>query len=89
MAQWPKTVRGKLFYIALAVVIVPLTVWFVMTLPSLFLWGLAAIALAIVALALWRRRRESVRERAWVGEFSFGDVVARRRAEEKLELAAP
>jgi hypothetical protein len=88
MAQWPKTVRGKLFYLSLAVVIVPLAVWFVITLPSLFLWGLAAIALSIVALSLWRRRIDSARERAWVGEFSFGDVVRRRRAEEALEVAA-
>ncbi|HWL90542.1 MAG TPA: hypothetical protein VNP90_04180 [Actinomycetota bacterium] len=87
MAQWPKTVRGKLFYVSLAVVVVPLAVWFVMTLPSLFLWGLAAVALAIVALVLWRRRVEIARERAWVGGFSFGDVVARRHAAE-VELTS-
>jgi hypothetical protein len=88
MAQWPKTVRGKLFYISLTVVVVPLAVWFLMTLPSLFLWGLGAVGLASVALVLWRRRLESARERAWVGEFSFGDVVARRRADEALEVAS-
>ena len=88
MAQWPKTVRGKLFYLSLAAVGVPLIVWFLLTLPSLFLWGLGFIALASVALYAWRRRIDSVRERAWVGEFSFGDVVRRRRAEEALEVAA-
>ncbi|MDP9118713.1 MAG: hypothetical protein M3M93_00345 [Actinomycetota bacterium] len=88
MAQWPKTVRGKLFYVALAAVVVPLLVWFVATLPSLFLWAIAGVALASVALYAWRRRVESARERAWVGEFSFGDVVRRRRAEEALEVAA-
>ncbi len=88
MAQWPKTVRGKLFYVSLAVVVVPLAGWFLMTLPGVFIWGLAAIAVGIVALLLWRRRLESARERAWVGEFSFGDVVARRRAKDKVELAS-
>ena len=88
MARWPKTVRGRLFYISLAAVGVPLVVWFVLTLPSLFLWALAVVALASVALYAWRRRIDSVREQAWVGEFSFGDVVRRRRAEEALEVAA-
>jgi uncharacterized membrane protein YfcA len=88
MARWPKTVRGRLFYISLAAVGVPLAVWFVLTLPSLFLWALAVLALASAALYAWRRRIDSARERAWVGEFSFGDVVRRRRAEEALEVAA-
>ena len=88
MAQWPKTVRGKLFYISLAVVVVPLFVWFVATLPGFMLWALAGIALASVALFVWRRRIEAGRERDWVGEFSFGDVVRRRRAKEALEVAA-
>jgi hypothetical protein len=88
MAQWPKTVRGKLFYISLAAVAVPLLLWFVVTLPGFVLWALAAIALASVALFVWRRRIEAGRERDWVGEFSFGDVVRRRRAKEALEVAA-
>lgn len=88
MAQWPKTVRGKLFYIALAAVVVPLLVWFVATLPGFVLWALGSIALASAALFVWRRRIEAGRERDWVGEFSFGDVVRRRRAEEALEVAA-
>jgi hypothetical protein len=88
MAQWPKTVRSKLFYISLAAVVVPLLVWFVATLPGFVLWALAAIAFASVALFVWRRRVEAGRERDWVGEFSFGDVVRRRRANEALEVAA-
>jgi hypothetical protein len=88
MARWPKAVRGKLFYISLAAVAVPLVVWFVLTLPNIFLWAIAVVALASGALYLWRRRVESARERAWVGEFSFGDVVSRRRAEEALNVAA-
>jgi hypothetical protein len=88
MARWPQTVRGKLFYISLAAVTAPLVVWFVLTLPSLFLWALGVVAIASLVLDAWRRRVESARERAWVGEFSFGDVVRRRRAEEALEVAA-
>ena len=89
MAHWPKTVSGNLFTFALAVVVVPLLVWFFITLPGVVIWGLAAVALAAVALVIWRRRVEAARERAWVGEFSFADVVARRRAAEELELATP
>ena len=88
MARWPKTVRGKLFYISLAAVVGPLLLWFVATLPSLFLWAIGGVALTSLILYAWRRRVESARERAWVGQFSFGDVVRRRRAEEALEVAA-
>ncbi|MBA3737193.1 MAG: hypothetical protein H0W97_01350 [Actinobacteria bacterium] len=89
MVHWPKTVSGNLFTIGLAVVVVPLLVWFFVTLPGFVLWGLAAAVVASVALVIWRRKVEAARERAWVGEFSFGDVVARRRAAEELELATP
>ena len=89
MAHWPKTVSGNLFTFGLAMIVVPLLVWFLITLPSLFIWGLGAVALASVVLVLWRRRLEAARERAWVGEFSFGDVVRRRRAAEELELVTP
>ena len=75
MAHWPKTVSGNLFTFGLIVVVVPLLVWFVVTLPSVVLLGIAAVALVAVALVIWRRRLEAARERAWVGEFSFGDVV--------------
>lgn len=88
MAQWPRTARGNLFDISLAAVVVPPLVWFVATLPGFVLWALAFIALASVALFVWRRKVEGGRERGWVGEFSFGDVVRRQRAEEALEVAA-
>jgi hypothetical protein len=88
MAHWPKTISGNVFTIALAIIVIPILVWFLITLPALFLWGLAGAVLACVALAVWRRRVEAARERSWVGEFSFGDVVRRRRAEEALEVAA-
>jgi membrane protein implicated in regulation of membrane protease activity len=88
MAHWPKTISGNIFTIALAAIVVPMLVWFLLTLPALFQVGLGAVALGCVALYLWRRKLESARERNWVGEFSFGDVVARRRDEEALEVAA-
>ena len=88
MAHWPKTISGNIFTIALAAIVIPMLVWFLLTLPAVFQLGLGAVALACVALYLWRRRLESARERNWVGEFSFGDVVARRRDEEALEVAA-
>ena len=85
MAHWPRTVSGKLFYVTLAAVVVPLLLWFVMTLPAFVLWALGGVALVSVALYVWRRKIDAARERAWVGEFSFGDVVRSRRAREALE----
>ena len=88
MAHWPKTISGNVFTIALAIIIVPMFVWFLLSLPALFQMGLAAIVVACVALSVWRHRLEKARERNWVGEFSFGDVVRRRRAKEAVEVAA-
>jgi hypothetical protein len=88
MAHWPKTISGNIFTIALALLVVPMLVWFLITLPAMFQLGLAAIALGCVALSVWRHRLEKTRERNWVGEFSFGDVVRRRHAEDALEVAA-
>jgi hypothetical protein len=85
MAHWPRTVSGKLFYLVLAAIVVPLTVWFVATLPGFVLWALAVVALVSISLYVWRRKVDAARERAWVGEFSFGDVVRRRRAKEALD----
>ena len=88
MAHWPKTISGNIFTIALAAIVVPMLVWFLLTLPAMFQVGLGAVALGCVALSLWRRKLESARERNWVGEFSFEDVVRRRREDEALEVAA-
>jgi 4-amino-4-deoxy-L-arabinose transferase-like glycosyltransferase len=88
MAHWPKTISGNVFTIALAILVVPMLVWFLIALPALFQMGLAVIALACVAFSIWRHKLEQARERNWVGEFSFGDVVRRRRDREAVEVAA-
>jgi membrane protein implicated in regulation of membrane protease activity len=88
MAHWPKTISGNIFTVALAIIVLPMLVWFLITLPTVFQLGLAAVALGCVALVVWRRRIEATRERNWVGEFSFEDVVRRRHADEALEVAA-
>jgi hypothetical protein len=88
MAHWPKTISGNIFTVALAIIVVPMLVWFLISLPAGFQLGLGVVALACVALVVWRRKLESARERNWVGEFSFEDVVRRRREDEALEVAA-
>jgi hypothetical protein len=85
MAHWPRTGTGKAFYIGLIAVVVPLTVWFLMVVPSYVIYGLVVITIVCVGLYLWRRRLDAARERAWVGEFSFRDVVDRMRARETLD----
>lgn len=87
MAHRPRTVTGKLFYVALIAAVVPLTIWFLVTVPSYVLWALGLIALISVALFIWRRRLDKAREKAWVGEFSFGDVVGRMKARDALDRA--
>ena len=87
MAQWPKTATGRSFYIALIALVVPLTVWFLMTVPSYVLYALGMVAIVSVALYLWRRKLDAARERDWVGEFSFGDVVGRMKARDALDRA--
>lgn len=87
MAHWPRTVTGKSFYVALIAAVVPLTVWFLVAVPSYVLWALGLIALISVALFFWRRRLDEAREKAWVGEFSFGDVVGRMKARDALDRA--
>jgi hypothetical protein len=87
MAHWPRTVTGKSFYVAMIAVVVPLGVWFLMTVPGYVLWALGVITVISVALSVWRRRLDAARERAWVGEFSFGDVVGRMRARDALDRA--
>jgi hypothetical protein len=87
MAHWPRTVSGKSFYVAMIAVAVPLTVWFLITVPSYVLLALGVIALASVGLYLWRRKLDAAREKAWVGEFSFGDVVGRMKTRDALDRA--
>ena len=86
--QWPKTGTGKAFYIALIAVVVPTTVWFLTMVPSYVLYALGVVALVWVGLYLWRRKLDAAREKAWVGEFSFGDVVGRMKARDALDRAA-
>jgi uncharacterized membrane protein len=85
--KWPKTGTGRAFSIGLIAVVVPFTVWFVMTVPSYVLYALGVVALVCVGLSLWRRKLDAVREKAWVGEFSFGDVVGRMKARDALDRA--
>ncbi|HEX6581934.1 MAG TPA: hypothetical protein VF195_13865 [Actinomycetota bacterium] len=87
MAHWPRTVTGKSFYVALIAVAVPLTVWFLVTVPSYVILALGGIAIISAALYLWRRGLDAAREKAWVGEFSFGDVVGRMKARDALDRA--
>jgi hypothetical protein len=87
MAHWPRTATGKSFYLGLIAVVVPFTVWFLMTVPSYLLWALGVLAIISVALSVWRRRLDAAREEAWVGEFSFGDVVGRMKARDALDRA--
>jgi hypothetical protein len=87
MAQWPKTTTGRSFYIASFAVVASFTLWFVMTVPSYVLYAFGVMALASVGFYLWRRKLDAARERAWVGEFSFGDVVGRMKARDALDRA--
>jgi membrane protein implicated in regulation of membrane protease activity len=89
MAYWPKTLRGNIFRVLLIVVGIPLALIIVVALSGPLVWaGLALTALTSVALYLWRRKVERARERAWVGAFSFGDIIANMRAREALDHPA-
>jgi membrane protein implicated in regulation of membrane protease activity len=89
MAYWPKTLRGNVFTVLLIVVGVPLALIIVTALSGPLVWaGLTLTALTSVALYIWRRKVDRARERAWVGEFSFGDVIAKMRAREALDHPA-
>jgi hypothetical protein len=83
--QRTKTLPGIVLvflFVALAITAAVVLVPAVMTLGP-WMWGaLALVAITATAIAVQRRRVEAARERAWVGSFSFGDVVARRRAED-------
>ena len=90
MAHWPKTIVGRLFALLLTLAAVPLVLWVSVSLSGPVVWAsLGIVAIVCVVLYLWRQRAEAARERAWVGAFSFGDVVERMRANDALELPAP
>lgn len=89
MVHWPKSIYGNamLFLVTLGAlgIAVPLAA----AVPASLLGAFAAaVALTIAVLFVWRRRVEAARERAWVGEFSFGDVIARMRAREAIAVPA-
>jgi hypothetical protein len=86
MVHRPKTVYGyvilSLLAIGIAWILVLIAQWSLMALAIV-----GVVALVCLALYLWRQRVEAERERAWVGAFSFGDVVAARRAREAADTA--
>jgi hypothetical protein len=88
MVHWPKSVYGNglLFLVALGVVGIVGSIAAVVP-SSLLGASAAAVALTWAGLYVRRRRVEAARERAWVGQFSFGDVIARMRAREALALS--
>jgi len=89
MAYWPKTLRGNVLTVLLIVVGLPLLVFLAISLSGPLVWaGLALGALTWVAVYFWRRRVEHTRDRASVGAFSFGDMIASMRAREALDHPA-
>jgi membrane protein implicated in regulation of membrane protease activity len=81
----PKTLSGIVLVLSCAALAIVVGGVLVPNLVALGPWmwgGLALVAIAVVAIVIHMRRVEAARERAWVDSFSFGDVVARRRAEE-------
>jgi hypothetical protein len=89
MLRRPTTIRG---WLLLSLITVPVSVFLVAkatpAMGSPIFWGFLAVAI-LTSLVLYslRRRSEAARERAWVGTFSFGDVVRRIHAEEALAIA--
>jgi hypothetical protein len=87
--HWPKTIYGNLILFMLTLAIAPILVWTAVSLSGpLGLVSVAVVGPAFVGFFLWRRRIEAARERAWVGAFSFGDVIDRMRAREAVQVAA-
>jgi predicted PurR-regulated permease PerM len=86
MAQLPKTIPGKVFLALFVIAAVPVLVWFAIMLSGPIVWAsVAVIVISAVVLFIRRRRDDAARERAWVGAFSFADVVARKRADATLD----
>jgi hypothetical protein len=89
MAHWPKTVSGNLLIFLFTIAVAPVVVWAAVLLSGPLVWAsLVVVALGIIGLVIRQRRIDAARERAWVGAFSFGDVVRRRRATEALDPSA-
>ncbi|HEX5937972.1 MAG TPA: hypothetical protein VFZ75_09840 [Actinomycetota bacterium] len=86
MVHRPRTVIGYVFLFLTALGITPIVVSLAGSLSSPWLWAsVAVIALICIAVIAQRRRVEAAKERAWVGSFSFGDVVASMRAREAAD----
>jgi hypothetical protein len=89
MVHWPNTVYGNVILLLLTLAITPIVVWAAVSLSGPLVWAaLAVVALACVAGYIRRRRIEAARQRAWVGAFSFGDVIDAMRAREAGQVAA-
>jgi hypothetical protein len=89
MAYWPKTLRGKVSASMLYIAAVPVVLWAAISLSGPIVWlSLVVAGLASIAFYAWRRWDNAVRERAWIGAYSFSDVVERMRAREALQLPA-
>jgi uncharacterized protein (DUF58 family) len=87
MVHRPRTFTG---YVLLLLVALGIG-WMLTALQGLLsnplLWAFFAIAgLIYLAVILYRRRVEAVRERAWVGSFSFAEAVASLHAREAKEI---
>jgi hypothetical protein len=90
MVHWPKTAYGNALLFLVSLGAVGIVVSLAAVVPGSLLGGAAvAVVLTYVGLYVWRRRVEAARERAWVDQFSFGDVIARMRAREALAPRSP
>jgi apolipoprotein N-acyltransferase len=88
MANWPKTVSGNLLIVLFTIAFAPVLVWAAVIMSGPLVWAsLIVVGLVIVGVFIRRRRVDAARERAWVGAFSFGDVVRRRHAKEALDVS--
>ena len=87
MAYRPKTIAGNIVAALFIIAAVPIVLWAAVTLSGPAVWiSLVIITLASIAVYLWRRRVSAARERAWVGTFTFADVVKRMHAREALQI---
>ena len=86
MAYWPRTLRGNVIAVLLISIAAPIALIGAVALSGPLVWGtLVLVAVTSVALYIRRRAVEHKRERAWVGAFSFGDMVASMKARQALD----